>query len=263
LPGGKVLVVGGYNLGYLDSAEVFDPMSRQWRPTASKTVAAMSHTATLLPNGKVLITGGLNGGTGTNRTELFDATPFPFRAQISSVSSPVNQGGSLVITGAQFRGFSGGSTGSGSQDSPTDYPLVQIRSIESDRAIFLSAASWSGNSFVSGPITGMPPGWAMATILDSTFPSTTTNAVFLINFPQATLPIVLTAPTILPSGSFQFTFSNTPGATFTAISSTDPLSPLSSWSILGNIPEIGSGQFQFTDPQPSNGSQQFYRVRSP
>ncbi len=263
LAGGKVLVVGGYNLGYLNTAEVFDPMSRQWIPTASKTVPTMSHMATLLPNGRVLITGGLYGGTGTNRTEVFEVTMLPFRAQISAVSSQLNLGGSLVITGAQFRGFSGGSTGSGAQDSPTDYPLVQIRSLESDRTAFLSAASWSSNSFVSGPVTGMPPGWAMATILDSTMPGTTTNAVFLINFPQPTLPILLTGPMMLPNGSFQFGFSNTPGALFTALASSDVQLPLGNWSVMGSVTEVSPGQFQFTDTQPINGPQRYYRVRSP
>ena len=41
------------------------------------------------------------------------------------------------ITGSQFRGISDGSSGN-SQDSPTDYPLVQLRSIESGQTSFLS-----------------------------------------------------------------------------------------------------------------------------
>jgi hypothetical protein len=68
-------------------------------------------------------------------------------------------------------------------------------------------------------------------------------------------------PTILPNGAFQFSFSNTPGATFTALTSTDVRLPLSNWTVLGNVPESSPGQFQFTDAQ--RGAPRFYRIRSP
>jgi N-acetylneuraminic acid mutarotase len=62
LPNGKVLVAGGYFSagGYtinLASAELYDPASGSWSATASLHTASAGHTATLLPNGKVLVVG--------------------------------------------------------------------------------------------------------------------------------------------------------------------------------------------------------------
>jgi hypothetical protein len=39
--------------------------------------------------------------------------------------------------------------------------------------------------------------------------------------------------------------------------------PLSTWTVLGPIPEIGPGQFQFIDPAPTNRPHRLYRVRCP
>ncbi len=64
LPNGKVLVAGGAHVdpGYggfaLPSAEVYDPASGTWTATGSLATARDQHTATLLPNGKVLVVGG-------------------------------------------------------------------------------------------------------------------------------------------------------------------------------------------------------------
>ena len=58
LPSGKVLVTGGFNENSLASAEVYDPVTGTWSPTASMTTVRQGHTATLLPSGKVLVTGG-------------------------------------------------------------------------------------------------------------------------------------------------------------------------------------------------------------
>jgi hypothetical protein len=56
---GKVLVAGGLNPGGpLRSAELYDPRSGTWSPTASLNGARQLHTATLLGNDDVLAAGG-------------------------------------------------------------------------------------------------------------------------------------------------------------------------------------------------------------
>ncbi len=80
LPNGQVLVVGGWNAGYdvgrfitLDTAETYDPATGRWTSIANLNSARYFHTATLLPNGKVLAVGGFGGSDGTLRSaELYD-----------------------------------------------------------------------------------------------------------------------------------------------------------------------------------------------
>lgn len=74
LPNGNVLVTGGSN-GILNgvvyaSTELYDPSTNSWSQAGDLTKARVYHTATLLPSGKVLLTGGglytegvLYGGT--------------------------------------------------------------------------------------------------------------------------------------------------------------------------------------------------------
>jgi hypothetical protein len=79
LANGKVLVMGGFGVNAVGndvsfaSAELYDPASGTWSSAGSLATARAFHTATLLPDGKVLVTGGV--GTGTNllaSSELYD-----------------------------------------------------------------------------------------------------------------------------------------------------------------------------------------------
>ena len=62
---------------------------------------------------------------------------------------------------------------------------------------------------------------------------------------------------------FQFTFTNTAGAFFGVVATTNPAFPMSNWAPLDGLTEVSPGQFQFTDPRATNSPQCFYRVCSP
>lgn len=80
LPNGKVLVVGGllgiaFSDGILASAELYDPAANggggAWTPTGSLATPRVEHTATLLPNGKVLVAGGQTTVSTLASAEIF------------------------------------------------------------------------------------------------------------------------------------------------------------------------------------------------
>jgi streptogramin lyase len=81
---------------------------------------------------------------------------------------------------------------------------------------------------------------------------------------QATLtPLILTDITILSNGTFHFVFTNNQLPSFTVLTATNLLLPMTNWTVLGIPTSNGSGQYQFTDPTATNGSQRFYRISSP
>ena len=76
LPDGRVFVTGGfrYNANYqgtqdLDSAETYDPRTNIWMIVALMSLPRARHSATLLPDGRVLIVGGYSGSTSS---EIYD-----------------------------------------------------------------------------------------------------------------------------------------------------------------------------------------------
>jgi N-acetylneuraminic acid mutarotase len=76
LKDGKVLIVGGIHAGSFDSvlnsAELYDPDTGTWSVTGSLNTPRSNHTATLLQNGKVLVTGGYDGKAYLRAAELYD-----------------------------------------------------------------------------------------------------------------------------------------------------------------------------------------------
>jgi len=80
LPTGKVLAVGGCTslnsngcAGVTAAAEVYDPSTGKWSSTSPMRAARGNLTATLLPNGKVLVAGGINAANNPLATaELYN-----------------------------------------------------------------------------------------------------------------------------------------------------------------------------------------------
>jgi hypothetical protein len=261
LPDGKVLVAGGSPI--INGNELYNPANGLWTTTRPLNTPRYSHTATLLPDGQVLIAGGDNGSPSfLTNAELIGVSPssvsFP-KPQVATVTSPISPGGVLVVTGAQFRGIAEGSGGN-TQDSSTDYPLVQLRSVEGGQTVFLSSTNWATNTFASTAVWNFPPGWALATVFVNGIQST--SSIVNVSVPVPAMTTLAVAPTSV-GGSFQFSFTNNPGALLGVLMTTNLSLPVAGWTRLGGVTEISPGQFQFNDPQATNGGQRFYSLFAP
>ncbi|GFE60551.1 hypothetical protein [Geobacter sp. AOG2] len=121
LANGKVLVCGGNSNGNLaagnalDSAELYDPVTGRFTATVPMITARYYHTATLLPDGQVLLTGGVGiGGARLPAAELYDPITDTFTATDSMLVDPavdtgrwlhtatLLQDGSVVIVGGDM-----------------------------------------------------------------------------------------------------------------------------------------------------------------
>jgi N-acetylneuraminic acid mutarotase len=118
LPNGQVLVVGGVKFGgsgevAVSIVETFDPVTEKWTAANSEVLATYAHTATLMPNGKVLVVGGYNDIEGyTTYAFLYDPAT-GFWAQTASLANARAEhtatllpNGNVLITGGTNGQFS-------------------------------------------------------------------------------------------------------------------------------------------------------------
>jgi hypothetical protein len=158
LQNGQVLVAGGVNYGLdvgfrnLDSAELYDPATGEWRPTGSFNRIGGYNSATLLSNGKVLAYGG--GPPGAN-AELYD----PATGTWSSTSSPSSQGlmislpnGKALITDGNSAELYDPATEtwtSPSTGSPNVLHRLNTATILNNGKILVTGPDLSGNVFIA------------------------------------------------------------------------------------------------------------------
>lgn len=73
---GEVLVVGGTTgisgSSSLTTVEIYDPLSDSWSVAASMATPRLQHSAALLPDGRVIVVGGVSDGEIFSSTEIFD-----------------------------------------------------------------------------------------------------------------------------------------------------------------------------------------------
>ena len=90
------------------------------------------------------------------------------------------------------------------------------------------------------------------------------NKVYAFQVPGQTVKSITPANLNLTAGgSFQFNFTNIPGALFNVFGTTNLADPFTNWSWLGEVPEVSAGQFQFTNLPAGGNPAGFYRVSAP
>jgi hypothetical protein len=140
----------------------------------------------LLPTGKVLVAAGRNHTLlSLASSELYDPgrgfVP-GWQPLITNLSSPAFiSGNALTISGSRFKGISEASGGNVGQNSASNYPLVQLRSLTNEQTTYLpvdATNGWSDTSFTTTPITlmtttssGFPIGYAFVTVVTNGVPS--------------------------------------------------------------------------------------------
>jgi len=128
LPNGKVLVAGGFVDepftivgGYTTpTAELYDPASGTWTTTGSLVQQRYQHTATLLPNGKVLVAAGdghFSGGGVQASAELYDPASGTWTSTGNLTAERTNHTATLLANGQEL-------VASGSGDLDSNYTLL-------------------------------------------------------------------------------------------------------------------------------------------
>jgi hypothetical protein len=304
LTNGLVLVAGGLTTAMLDpdavsldSAELYDPESGNWRATGSLVAGRVLHSATLLPNGRALVVGGQNRGI-QSVTELYDpvsgiwATNEPL-SRVSHTGNLLPDGRVLVAGGGEeafrptrtanlYDAASGGWLTSAvpaearflhtATSLPAGKVLITGGAGESTNAIKKSVElfdSATGRWITLGDLvrtrlrhtaTFLPTG---EVLIVGGFGDHLESSAELYRLSATVTTITLGQPAKLPTDAIQISFTNVAGAGFTVLAATNASLPLSNWTELGGIAEISPGRYQFTDAGATNNPHRFYRVRSP
>ncbi|MCW7463830.1 Kelch repeat-containing protein [Leptospira limi] len=140
---GRLLVSGGYggkvgnpSNGSLNSTEIFDPISNTWTEGPFLTTPRQLHKMTVLPNGDVLVVGGLTPFSpfqSISMVELIHVTTDPFSMSVETIGNLADSrgkqsqvvsviAGKVVITGGERSDVTG--------PNPSDYYARSIDSIE-------------------------------------------------------------------------------------------------------------------------------------
>jgi hypothetical protein len=157
LDDGTVLIAGGrddenvFDGFPLNDAELFNPVTGTFRATGS-TQFRYDHTATLLNNGQVLVTGGFNGSP-IQDAELFDPTSGSFSLtgfmgspRADHTATLLNDGTVLVAGAFSFNGV----IASAEVFDPTTGKFSPTGSMETGRFLHTSTRLANGEVLVTG-----------------------------------------------------------------------------------------------------------------
>jgi len=146
LQDGRVLAARGTNNGDLEdtlsSAEIYDPVAGEWSAVEDSCCGSVAHTATLLPDGTVLVAGGNTGGIGGDgvlaSTELFDPATETWTRTGDMATPRYGHTATLLASGAVLV--------CGGQSQLSHYPTLQYVNHGSTEVFSRSTAAWTSSA---------------------------------------------------------------------------------------------------------------------
>jgi hypothetical protein len=207
LSDGRVLVVGGFSGGQdltpVATAEVWNPTTGSWAPVAPMPGPRALHTATRLPNGKVLVAGGVaaDGTLALATTALYDpvantwTTASPMAgARARHRATALNDGSVVVTGGGSIATYTEGVAALASVEryNPVTGLWTPLGALPAARELHTATRLANGRVLVAG---GIGPNGALASAAELN-PAT---GVFTPVAPMS-VPRYLHTATLLPNG---------------------------------------------------------------
>jgi hypothetical protein len=166
LSDGRVLVAGGHVSNHpgsaLATAEIYDPVSGTFAPTGSMSVARQDQTATLLADGRVLVTGGYNDSPfALASAEIYDPaagvfTPVSDMAVGRGNHTATLLGDGEVLVAGGHTGFPGESTAIAELFDPLSGGFTTTGALTSPRGAHTATVLPGGTVLVAGGFTAFP-----------------------------------------------------------------------------------------------------------
>lgn len=158
LPDGRVLIVGGLvqaggsvtPASFTATAELYDPATGTFSATGSMAQGRASATATLLPNGDVLIAGGYTLSGELASTEIFDPATNAFTAGANLTNASIGRGSANLLASGSVLLSTAGGTLQADLYNPSANTMAATGSQDQSQSLAPTAPLPNGDILVAG-----------------------------------------------------------------------------------------------------------------
>lgn len=234
LPSGKVLVTGGatalsFPLNPTNTAELYDPATGIWTMKSNMTTVRDGHAATLLTNGKVLVSGGSGSGYLAS-AELYDPSADTWTST-GSMANPHGWHSATRLTNGKVlvAGGAGGNTNAAELFDPVAGTWTTTGNLNVGRSVHTAILLSNGKVLVAGGWGSSFSNIASAELYDSVT-STWASTGSLITARSGFTPVVLANGKVLVAGGIS---GNLGGNMIASAELYDPAT--ATWSATGSL----------------------------